>query len=193
MKKYLLSLTILIVFSISAKAQFSVGIKAGPNFSSINTDNLHDSPLAGFQAGVFARFGTGFYLQPELYVASTGGKVSSDDDGVYNYSHIRFTTMNVPLLFGETFGTQNLNFRVMAGPVYSYIMNTGESLSQNFDDAYHNFGNYNKSNFAYQVGAGVDIQSITVDLRYEGGLSKLNPDYGQRQNIWSLSVGFKIL
>jgi len=193
MKKYLLSLALLIAVSVSAKAQFSLGIKAGPNFSSINTDNLHESTIAGFQAGVFARFGTGFYIQPELYVASTGGKVEDTQDGADYNAQVRFTTMNVPLLFGETFGTQNLNFRIMAGPVYSYIMNTSETLSQNFTDAYHNFGNYNNSTLGYQVGAGVDVRSITIDLRYEGGLSKLNPDYGQRENIWSLSVGFKIL
>ena len=191
MKKYLLSLTILIVFSISAKAQFSVGIKAGPNFSSLNTENLHDSPLAGFQAGVFARFGTGFYVQPELYYASTGGKFQSNDDD-FN-GQVRFTTLNFPLLFGETFGTSLLNFRIMAGPVYSYVANTDEDIKSNIDAAYADFGHYNNSTLGYQAGAGVDVKSITIDLRYEGGLSKLNSDFGQRANIWSLSVGFKIL
>ena len=33
MKKYLLSAAILIMISISAKAQFSLGIKGGANFS----------------------------------------------------------------------------------------------------------------------------------------------------------------
>jgi hypothetical protein len=191
MKKYLLSLAILIALSISAKAQFSFGVKAGPNFSSLNTENLHDSPLAGFQAGVFARFGTGFYVQPELYLASSGGKFQSNDDD-FN-GQVRFTTLNVPLLFGETFGTPNLNFRIMAGPVYTYLENTDESLRTNIDAAYADFGHYNNSTLGYQVGAGVDVQSITIDLRYEGGLSKLNSDFGQRANIWSLSVGFKIL
>ena len=191
MKKYLLSLVILITFSISAKAQFSLGIKGGPNFSSLNTENLHESTLAGFQAGVFARIGTGFYVQPELYLASTGGKFESNDDD-FN-GQVRFTTLNVPLLFGETFGTSNLNFRIMAGPVYSYLANKDESLKTNIDDAYADFGHYNNSTLGYQVGAGVDVKTITVDLRYEGGLSKLNSDFGQRANIWSLSVGFKIL
>lgn len=191
MKKYVLSLALLIAFSISAKAQFSFGIKAGPNFSSINTENLHDSPLAGFQAGVFARFGTGFYLQPELYLANTGGKFQSNDDN-FN-GQVRFTTLNVPLLFGETFGKPNMNFRIMAGPVYSYLANKDESLRTNIDAAYADFGHYNNSTLGYQVGAGIDLGAATVDLRYEGGLSRLNSDFGQRANIWSLSIGFKIL
>ena len=67
MKKYLFSLAILIAASISAKAQFSLGVKGGVNFSQINTDNLHESTLTGYQAGLFARLGGSLYLQPELY------------------------------------------------------------------------------------------------------------------------------
>jgi hypothetical protein len=193
MKKYVLSLAILIAFSISAKAQFSLGIKGGVNLSNINTDNLNKSTLTGYQAGVFARFGSGLYLQPEVYLGSSGGKFSSDDNGTYNYGQVRFTTLNVPLLVGESFGTSSLNFRIMAGPVYSYLLNTDKSFSDNFNAAYNDFGHYNNSTLGYQVGAGVDVGAATVDLRYEGGLSKLNSDYGQRANIWSLSVGFKIL
>jgi hypothetical protein len=191
MKKYLLSIALLIAVSLSAKAQFSFGIKAGPNFSSLNTENFHDSPLAGFEGGVFARFGTGFYIQPELYLASTGGKFNSDDDTFEG--QVRFTTLNFPLLFGETFGTQSLNFRIMAGPVYSYFANKDESIQTNVNDAEADFGHFNNSTLGYQVGAGVDVRSITIDLRYEGGLSKINPDFGERANIWSLGVGFKIL
>jgi hypothetical protein len=74
MKKYLLSAALLLVLSISAKAQFSLGIKGGVNYSNINTDNLSNSSVAGYQVGAFARFGGNIYLQPEVYVSSTGGK-----------------------------------------------------------------------------------------------------------------------
>jgi hypothetical protein len=96
-------------------------------------------------------------------------------------------------LLGHEFGTSGTNFRLMAGPVYSYILSKDESFSQNFSGAYHDFGNYNNSTLGYQVGAGVDFAGLTADLRYEGGLSKLNPNYGQRASIWSISLGFKIL
>jgi hypothetical protein len=193
MKKYILSIALLIAVSISAKAQFSLGIKGGLNFSEINTDNLHQSTLAGYQAGLFARVGNSWYLQPELYVASTGGKFNTDVTGTNYDSRVRFTTLNVPLLLGHSFGTSSTNFRIMAGPVYSYNLSKNESFSQNFNAAYNDFGHYNNSTLGYQAGVGVDLGGITADLRYEGGLTKLNDDYGQRANIWSLSVGFKIL
>jgi hypothetical protein len=193
MKKYLFSLALLISVSISAKAQFDFGIKGGVNFSSIDADQLDKSTKTGYQAGVFLRVGSAFYLQPEAYVASTGGNFNSSNNGTDYSGSVRFTTLNVPLLLGHEFGTSSTNFRLMVGPVYSYNLSTDESFSQNFDNAYHDFGNYKNSTLGYQVGAGVDFLGLTADLRYEGGLTKLNPDYGQRANIWSISLGFKIL
>ncbi|MDN3582293.1 porin family protein [Mucilaginibacter flavus] len=192
MKKYLLSAVLLIAVSISAKAQFSLGVKGGVNFSKINTDNLKESTLTGYQAGLFARVGSGLYLQPELYLSGTGGKFDSNNNGTEYSGKVRFTNLNVPLLVGKSFGGKDLNFRVMAGPIYTYQLDKSESFSNNFTGAYQDFGNYNKSTLGFQAGAGVDIGAITADLRYEGGLSKVNSNYGQRQNLWALSVGFKI-
>jgi hypothetical protein len=197
MKKYLLSAALLIALSISAHAQFSLGVKGGVNFAKINSSALGESTVTGYQAGLFGRIGSGLYLQPELYVASKGGKFefqSSSGNTVTTEGKVRFTTLNVPLLLGKSFGSKDLNFRVMAGPIYTYNMseNKDQSFKDNLNGAYQDFGNYNNSTIGYQVGAGVDIGSITADLRYEGGLSKVNSNYGQRQNLWALSVGFKI-
>lgn len=189
MKKYLLSLAILIAASVGAKAQLSLGIKGGVNLSSINTDNLSSSTRTGYQAGVFARIGEGLYLQPEMYLSGTGGDFHSSDNSISG--HASFTNLNIPLLLGKRFGTSGTNFRIMAGPVYTSVLS--HSLSQSISDAYHDFGKYNNGTLGYQAGVGVDILGLTADLRYEGGLTKLNPNYGQRANIFSLSVGFKIL
>jgi hypothetical protein len=191
MKKYLLSAALLLVLSISAKAQFSLGIKGGVNYSNINTDNLSNSSVAGYQVGAFARFGGNIYLQPEVYVSSTGGKFHSDDNS-YTGS-VRFTNLNVPLLLGARFGPQNLNFRIMAGPDYISNLSTSENFSQNFNSAYNDFGHYKNSTLGYQAGFGVDLGAITADLRYQGNFSDIDSNYGQRPNIWALSVGFKIL
>jgi hypothetical protein len=193
MKKYLFSLMLLVAVSISAKAQFDIGIKGGVNFSSIDADQLNKSTKTGYQAGVFLRVGSAFYLQPEVYLGSSGGNFSSSNNGSDYSGSVRFTTLNVPLLLGHEFGTSSTNFRLMVGPVYSYNLSKNESFSQNFTNAYHDFGNYENATLGYQVGAGVDFAGLTADLRYEGGLSKLNPAYGQRANIWSVSIGFKLL
>jgi hypothetical protein len=191
MKKYVLSAMLLAAIGFSTKAQVSLGIKGGVNYSKISSDNFHGTSVAGYQAGLFARFGGGFYVQPELYVSSKGGKFDSNQNGTDYSANVKFTSLNVPLLFGGSFGDKDLNFRIMAGPIYSYLMNKHEDFSQNFSNAYADFGNYRNSTLGYQAGAGVDIGPITADLRYEGDLTKVNENYGQRQNIWALSVGFK--
>ena len=209
MKKYLLSAMLIVAVSINAKAQFSLGIKGGINFSKINTTQVSETGITGYQAGLFGRIGGSFYLQPELYLASKGGKFNfppelylttngnnyqaSNNNPGSTEGKVRFTTLNVPLLLGRSFGTKNLNVRVMAGPVYSYALNKSQNFDDNVNGAYQDFGKYNKSTLGFQAGAGVDIGAITADLRYEGGLSKINSNYGQRQNLWALSVGFKIL
>jgi hypothetical protein len=193
MKKCLLSIAILFVAAISAKAQFSLGAKAGINFSKINTTNVSESSVTGYQAGLFARFGSGLYVQPELYLGSSGGKFNfqNNNNTVTTNGKVTFTTLNVPLLLGKGFGGDNLNFRIMAGPIFSYVLSKNENFGDNLGDAYKDFGNYKNSTLGYQVGGGVDIGHITADLRYEGGLTKINESFGQRQNIWALSVGFK--
>jgi len=191
MKKYLLSAALLIAGCISAKAQFSLGIKGGVNYSTINADNLKSSSVAGYQAGAFLRLGGAVYLQPEVYVSSTGGEFHSNDNSFSG--NVKFTNLNVPVLLGLRFGPKNLNLRVMAGPVFTSVLKTDESLDQNFDIAYNDFRNYKSSTIDFQAGAGVDFGALTADLRYQGGLSNVNDNHSQKQNLWALSIGFKIL
>ena len=189
MKKYLLSTALIIMISVSAKAQFSLGVKGGVNFSQINTDNLSSSTRTGYQVGAFAHIGGGLYLQPELYLSSTGGDFHASDNSVSG--SVKFTNLNVPLLIGGRFGDKDLNFRIMAGPVYTSVLS--KNLSTSINNAYNDFGHYNNSTLGIQGGVGVDIGAFTADFRYEGGLTHINPDYGQRQSLWALSIGFTIL
>jgi hypothetical protein len=191
MKKFLLSVALLVVIGISAKAQFNLGIKGGINFSKIDADNLNRSTVSGYQAGLFARVGSNFYVQPELYFSSCGGDFDSNNNGTAYSAHVKFNDLNVPLLLGYRFGPNKINFRLMAGPVYTYALSTDKTFSDNFTAAYQDFGRYKSSTFSIQAGAGVDIGSITADLRYQAGLENVNDNFNQKLNLWALSVGFK--
>lgn len=193
MKKYVLSVVLLVAVCISAKAQFSLGIKGGVNFSKIDADNFHSSSVTGYQAGVFARIGSSLYVQPEVYLNSSGGDFDSNSNGTAYNAHVKFTNLTVPLLLGHSFGSKNLNFRLMVGPEYTYVLSKNETFSDNFEAAFQDFGKYKNSTIGFQAGGGVDIGPITADLRYQGGLSKVNSNFGQTQHLWALSVGFKFL
>ena len=189
MKKIIFTTALLISVCIGVNAQFSLGIKGGVNFSNISANDVSSSTVTGYQAGLFARIGNSWYLQPELYVNGTGGQFSSAAET----GKVTFTNLNFPVLLGKSFGTKDLNFRLMAGPVLVGVMSRSESFSQNFDAMFKNFGTYKNRNYGYQVGAGIDLGTITADLRYQGGIDKLNARYGEVQNIWALSVGYKFL
>ncbi|WP_299290073.1 porin family protein [uncultured Mucilaginibacter sp.] len=196
MKKYFFTLLVA-ALSFSAKAQFNIGVKGGINFShlSVNNGSINSTALPGYQIGLWSRIGKGFYVQPEVYLGSSGSNFDFqyNNQTVTESGKVRFTTLNVPVLLGQSFGFSKLNFRIMAGPMYSYILNNNENLSQNVRNAYQDFGNYRNSTLGYQAGAGVDLLKFSVDLRYEGGLTEINPAYGQRQNVWHLSLGYKFL
>ena len=204
MKKIILISCIVIAASVTAMAQlpnFAFGIKGGANFSKLKTvDNLTDeNSIVGYHVGVFTRLGVaGLYLQPELYLGSKGNNFIKIEDTSGNEvqanGKVRFTTLDLPLLIGTKIGPSKLNLRFMAGPVASFVINENTT----FDSAYRNisdFGNYKKQNWAYQAGAGVDVGNMTVDLRYEGGLSNVSRsnEYNQKQNLVHLSLGIKLL
>ena len=192
MKKYVLSLVFAMAVAIGAKAQFSLGIKGGVNYSTLSSSNFNSSSVAGYEAGLFARIGGAFYLQPEAYLSSSGGSFTSNDN---SYSgKVTFTNLNIPVLVGLRFGPKNLNLRAMAGPMYISALSKNENISTAFSTAYANFGDaYRKNMLGYQAGAGIDLGPITADLRYQGNFNDINSNYSQQQHIWALSVGFKIL
>ncbi len=204
MKKLLLSCCIVLFTSVAALAQlpnFNLGLKAGVNYSSLKTkDDLTDQDgILGYQVGAWARVGAaGVYFQPELYLGSKGNDFvriqQENNNEVSARGKVRFTTLDLPLLLGTKFGPNKLNFRLMAGPVISFLIDKNTT----FDSAYQNvtdFGNYKNQAVALQAGAGVDISNITIDLRYEAGLSKVNQSerYGQKQNLINFSLGLKLL
>jgi hypothetical protein len=189
--------------SISAMAQlpsFTFGIKGGVNYSKLTTkdDLTEENSIAGYQVGVFTRVGgLGLYLQPEMYIGSKGNdfiKINTGSSSVAASGKVRFTTLDVPVLIGTKIGPGKLNLRFMTGPVISFVLDEKTT----FDSAYQNvtdFDNYKKQNWAYQAGAGVDVGNLTVDLRYEAGLSNISnsSEYNQKQNLFHLSLGLKLL
>jgi hypothetical protein len=154
---------------------------------------LQSSSVAGYQAGLFARVGGGVFLEPELYLSSSGGKFTASSNGTDYSSKVTFTNLNVPLLLGTKLGSKSLNVHLMAGPVYTYILDKNQSFSSNVNEAVTDFGNYKNSTLGIQAGGGVDIGNLTADLRYEGGLSEINSDFGEHQHLWALTVGFRFL
>ncbi len=207
MKKYLL-IILLSAVGMASFAQSGLGVKAGVNVTNIYTDagslkaNIEESldTKTGFVFGAWGRLGKKLYLQPEVLVATKGGKleVTPTGGGSAQLIDVKYTNLDIPVLVGF----KPLNFlRVMAGPVASVKLSEDKKLREaltdfttNTDDAFAN------TTWGYQLGVGVKVLGMEIDLRREGGLSDINvlnfkdsPDFSQRSAGWALTLGFKIL
>ncbi|MDB5133225.1 MAG: hypothetical protein JWR02_2974 [Mucilaginibacter sp.] len=195
MKKIILTLLIFTATISFASAQvlpsFQFGAKAGLNLSGISSSasaTLSSSNQAGYLAGFWARFGAlGFNFQPEMYITSKNVDITSNGSEAKQ----KFTSIDVPLLFGGKVGAFGIGGRFYTGPVVSFAVNKDQTFTGAAGNALRL--NYKDQNFAWQVGAGLDIKKISVDLRYEAGLTK--QDYGNGQtriNLFNLSLAYRL-
>lgn len=81
----------------------------------------------------------------------------------------------------------------MAGPIASVNINSKlDEAPDTVSDA-----DFSGATFGYQAGLGIDIGNLSIEGKYEGGLSKLTENVGSydtdnRMNQWVLSLGFRI-
>jgi hypothetical protein len=196
MKVFLLFLAISLVTTFYASAQvipsFQFGIKGGLNLSSLAStasSTLSNSNQAGYLGGFWARFGAlGFNFQPEMYLTSKNVDITNNT----GETKAKFTSIDVPLLIGGKVGALGIGGRFYTGPLVSFAINKNQSFSSALGSV--TSLNYRDQNFAWQFGAGLDIKAISVDLRYEAGITKQS--YGTsstRVNLFNISLAYRLL
>jgi len=197
MKKLLF--IVLIFFSAGLTfGQLTVGIKVGYDAAKLSTnmDTITSNFKSGFQVGAFARIGKRLFLQPELYYTTQGGVFTSNTSNWEQ--NIKIGSMDVPVLIGfKLLKGDFINVRLMAGPMASFVVNKGISEAGGITGPI-NTADLNSVNWAIQAGAGMDIWKLTLDVRYQVGLNQLiksveNYTFDSYNNVWNVSLGFKIL
>jgi hypothetical protein len=195
MKKLILSIIILAASAGIASAQLlptvQFGVKGGVNLSELSSqgNNFSSDNRAGYLGGIWARFGAlGFNFQPELY--ATGKNIDIMANG--GETRAKFTSIDVPLLFGGKVGAFGFGARFYTGPMVSFAVDKNQS----FIDAAGKAGSldYQDQNFAWQFGVGVDVKRISIDLRYEQGITKQDyEDTHTRVSLFNLSLAYSLL
>jgi len=188
MKRFFL--VFILFFAIQTlSAQFSIGLRGGLNFTSLpvktyeignaQIEALPDS-YTGFHIGLItqAKF-TGFFIQPEVLFVSTGNQ--------FRYQHPdlereifftqRFSKIDVPILLGLRGGPLRLGL----GPVGSYMLENSSNLTESeyYTGEKNLSDKFNSLTYGFQLGVGLDIGNILLDLKYESSLS----NYSEEINI----------
>lgn len=161
MKKTLL-LVAMVAFSAVSFAQIDskFGIKAGLNynangdyFESVSEAAQNPDRNVGYHLGLFGQIGTRLYLRPELVYTRTKSAYDNDD--------FKMSKLDVPVLVGaKVLGP----LHVFAGPAFQYILNT-EFDGITINDVKNDF------TVGLNIGAGINLGMLGIDLRYERGFS----------------------
>jgi len=227
MKKSLLFTTVCAAFALLptltvAQDSFQIGVKGGVNLSklsfgnfvssstnangspSVSVDgqtfrnNLNESLASktGTSFGVYARFGKNLFIQPEVLYSTRAGSFTILRNGQSENVTVKTTSFDVPVVLGLKGGP----IRVMAGPVFSFRVDDNQRLNAALNQ--YTSGSLNdawsKAYYGYQVGGGLDLGSLGIDVRYEGNLTDIaqindsSGKFGQRLKSWQITLAYKI-
>ena len=204
MKKSLI-LAIVLLASTATYAQFfTIGPKVGFSSSRLSLEEAQQirsgASTVGFHIGAFTRLSVlGLYVQPELLFTQSGGQIEVKDEVNDNFDQIQDLTYNkidIPVMLGFRMGSV---FRVNAGPAFSLILGQ-DARTEGTSEEVRN--RYEDSTVGYQIGGGLDLGKLVLDVRYEGSLSRLGSsvqlggrrfDTDYRNNQFSVSLGFKLI
>jgi hypothetical protein len=162
MNRTLLTLaTGLLCIGLYAQTGPAYGIKGGLNYNS-NGDYFESAQSVaqnpdknvGYHLGVWGKLGNDIYLRPELVFTRTK---SGYDDGDFKMSKL-----DLPVLAGiRIIGP----LHVFAGPAFQYILDT-EFDGIKIDDVNNDF------TVGLNLGVGVNLGSLGLEVRYERGFSE---------------------
>lgn len=201
MKTLLLVLIFAFTCSI-AKAQdaFSLGPRLGysTNTLSNNMDSINSCIKNTLQIGAFIRVGKKVYIQPEIYYQVVKSNLNQGTGISLINQDLTIKTIKVPALLGVKLISGGVaNLRVMAGPAVTFLYDKKLNTS-NMSDLWpiQSVDNLKNSTWSLQVGAGLDVLFMTLDVRYELGVDNIyngNSEFEMKNNIFNVSLGIKLL
>ncbi|WP_284651317.1 porin family protein [Flavobacterium terrisoli] len=176
--KKAIGLLILLMSVTTMNAQLvKFGLKAGPNFSNLEGDNLNGSTYTSFHFGATLELKLvgNLSLQPEVVYSSQGTKIDSNAFSDINYNYI-----TVPVLVKFYILSDRLSLDV--GPQFSFLVN--EDVSDQFEGETFDFG--------VAGGLGLNVtKHVFLQARYIAGLTEASRNADVTNRVIQLSVGYK--
>ncbi|MEM9981806.1 MAG: porin family protein [Bacteroidota bacterium] len=204
MKKIFLSLLFIASLGFTGYAQdvpfIDVGLKAGANaanFTNLPDGAENDGLKLGFVGGAYARFKIpiiGLYVQPEVQFSQMGGNFTVENLLLEDTEvETRINNLDFNLLLGQRFGVGPLGIRVNVGPTYSRVLSAEQTINGGDEEDIQD--ELKENLWALGLGAGLDISKLSIDLRYQLGLTRLAEDDENddtRNSAIQLTLGFKL-
>lgn len=200
MKKILLLSCFAAIMALNAHSQIKFGVRAGVTSSTVEADKIEsqgytiesvNDAKVGFQIGVLSQIQIQkFFIQPELLFATSGGVLRVSDVNGSTLRDQNISKVDIPVLVGGKWGP----LRLGVGPVASIVVKSKSELNDidQFDDK------FKSATWGYQLGAGLDIWKLALDVKYEGNLSRWgdavsignqNVSFDRRISQWVFGVG----
>lgn len=154
-----------------------IGIKGGINLSNLYTNDASKTDMIpGFNAGLFAKIPVTSLLafQPELSLSTKGATLTYDNLLVNGTANFNLTYLELPLL-----GVINVTkrFNIQVGPYLAYMLDAKVTNKSNVSlfnfEQNLNVDKFNRFDAGVAFGAGIDIDAITMGVRYNLGLTKV--------------------
>lgn len=173
MRKAIICLSLIIIFSNAFSQETGFGIKGGVNLTSLNVEDPEASydSRTGFHAGIFLR---GKFdkvgIQPEILFFTQNGDIRSS---VFGTAQESFTYLSIPVML-KFYPIGGLNLQV--GPQFGFLID-GERKYDTFlgsgteDIKDH----YKSSDISVSLGGGYDFGfGLGLDVRYNLGVKDIN-------------------
>ncbi|MDB2418012.1 PorT family protein [Flavobacteriaceae bacterium] len=173
MKKIIFAFFLLTLVTKNSQAQLQFGLKGGINYNSDSFESVSNDVLngaktkTGIHTGLWLRAKLpviGLYIRPEIVYTELNNSVNYESPfSAPKTTDFKFRKIDVPVLIGKKFlGIGN----VFAGPSFQYILSSDFELNDLREVSTESFS------LGIQLGAGIELGRLGIDLRWERGLSK---------------------
>jgi len=196
---------LLCVITGTGYSQIKFGVRGGVNWNYVKADDilLDNNTLRltipskanlGYHLGFISQIKLfSLFVQPELlFTANKNDVILKDAVTSQNtgFAEQKIYRMDIPVMVGVKF--KSVKFE--AGPIGTIILGTKSDLVDisNYEQKYKTL------TYGYQLGVGLDFPKISLDLKYEGKLSKFGDkltlgtqtfNFDQRSNQLVFSIG----
>lgn len=198
MKTKIIALLILAFLACSLFSQGIVdkGIKAGINLANLTGDDVSDD--AGMKFGIAAggylvyEINPMFALQPELLFTMKGTFV--DGEGYEQTTNLNY--IEIPVLAKLNIPMDGMmKPAVFLGPAFGINMSATYDYESDYGDDDGDIDDIKSTDFGLVLGAGASFGKISVDARYNMGLTNiydLDGDPEAKNSVISLLFGYGI-